>query len=321
MKDLDYAYCVARIRAREKHLLTKQQLEALCQKKSYAEAVDELKEIGWIEKDGGIADFISYQNQQTWELLSECVPDKNALEVLCVLNDFFNIKTAVKCLISGADPYAYYVNPTSLNLTQLTEKVKNHDFKALGTKKDECAAKAFEMAGFSENGQLAEIIIDSAALELLRIYGAEKKNSLTGEICDFLCDTANIKIALRINAIKRNKDFAAFAISPAVHVSSEQLIRLSCEATDELYEYLLKTPYAQGVELYKKGSTHYDKWCDDSVMTIASKAKFTAFGFDPVCAYFYAKQNEIKNVRIILSALQAGYSSDTIEERMRALYV
>ncbi len=320
MKDLDYAYCVARIRAREKTLLSQQQMESLCRKKSYDEAVNELKELGWI-KDEASSGFIAYQNQMTWELLNECVPDRKTLEILCVLNDFFNIKTAVKCLFSKADPFDYYISPTSLDLEALTVKVRNHDFRALGAFKGECAREAYETANLSENGQLAEIIIDSAALEMLREYGEKNKKSLTGEICSFLCDTANIKIAFRINAIKRNKDFACCAISNTSRLSSQELIRLSCGESEELYAYVEKTPYCKGVELYKKGSTHYDKWCDDTVIEIASKAKYTAFGFDPVCAYYYAKQNEVKNVRIILSALQAGYTYETIKERMRALYV
>ena len=57
------------------------------------------------------------------------------------------------------------------------------------------------------------------------------------------------------------------------------------------------------------------------VISIAKKSAFTAFGFDPVCAYYYAKLTEMKSVRIILTGLKSGADKESIKERVRALYV
>ena len=70
-----------------------------------------------------------------------------------------------------------------------------------------------------------------------------------------------------------------------------------------------------------KSSAEYEKMCDDEIISLVKRAKFTAFGFDPVCAYYYAKLTEIKSVRIILTALSAGLGEEEIKERVRALYV
>lgn len=321
MKNLDYAYCVARLRANESYMLNKAFMMKLCESGSLDAALSLLAEEGWVKEKGSIKDIIALKNKELWTLLNESVPDKKELDVFCVLNDFFNIKTAVKCAFSGAEPYDYYLYPSSVNLSLLTEKVKLHDFSSLKLRGADTAEKAYKTALLTENGQSAEIIIDRGAVDCLCEYAADKKSNLAGAVCGFLCDTANIKIALRINALGKNRDFAEEAIGDCFKLDRWSLINLALGEKEELYDYLLSTGYGQGVALYTESSAKYEKWCDDRIIDLVSSAKYTAFGFDPVCAFYYGKQNEIKSVSIILTALKSGVSADEIKERVRALYV
>lgn len=321
MKKLDYAYCVARLRANESYMLNSAFMMKLCESENLDFALSSLQEEGWIKEKGTVKEIISLKNKELWTLLNECVPNKNELGIFCVLNDFFNIKTAVKCAFSGAQPYDYYLYPSSVNLAELTEKVKLHDFSSFKLRGADTAERAYSMALLTENGQSAEIIIDRGAIDCLCEYAKDKNSALEGEICGFLCDTANIKIALRINSLGKNRDFAEEAIGNCFKLDRKALINLALGEKEELYDYLLSTVYVEGVSLYRESTALYEKWCDDSVIEKVSKAKYTAFGFDPVCAFYYGKQNEIKSVSIILAALQSGLPADKIKERVRLNYV
>ncbi len=321
MKKTDYAYCVARLRANETYMLGKAFLMKLCESESTDRAVSSLVEEGWIKEKASVKDIIRLKNKELWTLLCESVPDKKELDIFCVLNDFFNIKTAVKCVFSGAEPFDYYLYPTSLNLQELSEKVKLRDFSSLKISGADTAEKAYNLALITENGQSAEIIIDRGAIDCLCEYAKVKKSNLSNAVCGFLCDTANIKIALRINALGKNRDFAEEAIGNCFKLDRKALVNLALGKKAELYDYLLSTEYGRGVSLYGESTALYEKWCDDRVIEIVSSAKYTAFGFDPVCAFYYGKQNEIKSVSIILTALQSGVSADEIKERVRALHV
>ena len=123
MKDTDYAFCVARLRANETKLLTNEFIEKLIEARSFDEAVNLLIEKGWIEQSEAYSDAINRHSVELWRLLNECVPDKKLLESLCVLNDYFNIKTAVKCAVTGEDATSFYVHPTTLNVEKLVECV------------------------------------------------------------------------------------------------------------------------------------------------------------------------------------------------------
>ncbi len=320
MKNLDYAYCVARLRANETYMLDKSFMMNLCECENFEKGVSVLVEHGWLNEKGGIKEITDKKNRELWKLLNDCVPDKKELEVFCILNDFFNIKTAVKCFFTGSDPFDYFIYPTSVDLSSLVQKIRAHDFSSLKFKEAAITEKAYKTACITENGQSAEIIIDRGAIDCLSLYAKDKTGSLVKDVCGFLCDTANIKIALRINALKKNRDFAEEAIGNCFGLDRRTLVNLSLGDSEILYNYLHTTVYSEGVSLYSQSSTLFEKWCDDSVIDIVSKAKYTSFGFDPVCAFYYAKQNEIKSISIILTAIKSGLSADKIKERVRLLY-
>ena len=321
MKDTDYAFCVARLRANERYMLTAKDMDALCECTDFGSALNYLNEKKWLTTQTQTGECIAYQNEKLWELLSECVPDKNELKVLCTVNDFFNIKVAVKCHFTCADASELYVYPTTLDTAALSRNVNLHEFHKIGGIMGECAEKSYKAACLTENGQNADIIIDAAAINTLREYVLKNKASLMGQVCAFICDTANIKTAYRCAKAKKGKDFISTAIGECCLLDRGSLIKASLSGTASLSEYLEKTVYSELSEVYLKSSAEYEKRCDDEIISLIRKAKFTAFGFDPVCAYYYGKLTEIKSVRIILTALKAGADKNTVRERVRALYV
>ena len=73
--------------------------------------------------------------------------------------------------------------------------------------------------------------------------------------------------------------------------------------------------------MLEKSSAAFEKGVDDRVIELMKKAKYVFFGFEPVAAYYYAKTAELKTVRAVLFAKQAGIGEEAIRERVRELYV
>lgn len=321
MRDTDYAYCVARIRANERYLLREKDISELIDCKDFDSAMRYLADKKWLSDKADMSEALRYQSEKLWELLRESVPCKKDLDVLCVANDFFNIKAAVKCHFTDKDPAAYYTHPTTLDLKALSENVALHKFSAIGGDMSKCAEESYKMAVLTENGQNADIIIDRACIDRMKSFAAEKNSGITGEIYAFLCDAANIKIAFRCAETEKKRDFTETAIGECSSVSRKNLIEATLMGKEALCEYLAKTPCREAMEVYLSSAAEYEKWCDDKIIAIAKKAVFTAFGFDPVCAYYYAKLSEIKTVRIVLTGLKSAVDKKAIKERVRALYV
>ena len=104
-------------------------------------------------------------------------------------------------------------------------------------------------------------------------------------------------------------------------LDNDGLIAAALAGESELVSYVSTTPLAAAAEHLKSGAVAFEKWCDDSIAEKVQSAKFTAFGPDPIIAYYIHKDAEIKNARIILSAKLNNVSAETIKKRVREVYV
>ena len=321
MRDTDYAFCVARIRANEKRLLDKKIISKLVESDSYDSALSLLVDAGWIEAGTENENFIKKQSVGLWRLLSDSIPDKSALEGLCILNDYFNIKTAIKCIIGGENAELYYMEPSTLQLDKLCRSIDSRAYDVLKNERMKKAAiSAFETACMTNNGQSAEIIVDVAALEALLEIAEKSKYKTFSKICGFTVDASNIRTAIRCSIIGKNYDFIASAVSDCSKISKDRLVKEASAGCDSLRNYLSAGVYSEGTELYYINPAFYDKWFDAQLLEIATQSGFTSFGFDPVCAYFYKKTNEIKTVKLILSAKKSGVPVEVLRERVKTDY-
>lgn len=311
MRDTNYAYCVARVRAAESKMLSEDDLSRLKGFKNTLEAIRFLKEKGWTSSDkDSIREVISFEKENLWKLLNESVPDKNELGVLCTLNDFFNIKAAVKCLLTDTPIENYIMTPTTLDVASLEERLFKRDFCAVFKDKGEAAENAYNTAVKSESGQAAEIIIDRAAIDYMARYGENIDDKVTSKVCSFISDTSNIKIALRCVLTGKDESFIGDAIGQCRNLTREKLISSAVKGEDELYSYLDTTVYKEGARLSQKSFSDFEIWCDEKLIEIASESKYTSFSFSPVCCYYYKKLSEIKKVNMILSEISVFSESD-----------
>ncbi len=322
MRDTDYAYAVARIRANEVRLLPGAVLEEMANAPSYDAAVRRLTEFGWTDgSETDLSVLLRTESEKLWLLMKETVGDSDHLRVLTALNDFYNVKAALKSMLTDADPAPYYVQPTMLDLDALTDAVSSHTFEKLGEPLAPAAKQAYEAATRTESGQSADVLIDAATLQYLSKQADTTDCKLLSQILRFLCDSTNIKVAVRCARTGKDRSFVESAVGPCHQLDRAGLCASAVQGEAQLLELLSSGVYRAGAEALKKSTTAFEKWCDDSVIELCKSAKFEFFGFAPIAAYYFAKITEIKTVRIVLSAKQAGVSNDIIRERVRDLYV
>lgn len=322
IKDTDYAYAVARLKANENKLLTSSDIEALISCRTLRQCFELLSAKGWsVSEESTVAQILSRQNKELWVLLCESVPDKSVLNVLTVLNDYFNLKAAVKASLTASDPERLFVYPTSVDLDLLKEAVKMREFSRLGDEKGNAAEEAYKTALTSGSGQAADIILDKAALDCLVRLSDGSKSELVKETARLICTFADIRTAYRSAKTKKSESFLDKALSDGGALERKTLIEKSLKGEKELIAYLEKTEFHKAAQLIEKSTTEFEKYCDDAVLENAKKAKYMFLGFEPVMAFYYAKQAELKTVRILLGAKQNGLSDNALRERVRALYV
>ena len=76
-----------------------------------------------------------------------------------------------------------------------------------------------------------------------------------------------------------------------------------------------------GAQALKESPSAFERWCDNQLIETIKPQKYNPFTAGPLVAYILAKENEIKTVRIILTARLNGLEEEQIRERIREMYV
>ena len=79
--------------------------------------------------------------------------------------------------------------------------------------------------------------------------------------------------------------------------------------------------HAGGAEALAESPSAFERWCDNKIIQTIKPQKYNPFSVEPLVAYVLAKENEIKTVRIILTARLNGLEEEQIRERIREMYV
>lgn len=327
-----YAYAAATVRLHENALLGNDFLEQLLAAKGYDDVRRQLVERGWITADPNEDDeYLQKQLASSWAMLQEVLPEPHRLDGLILKNDYHNLKAAVKCGFSG-QPYEHYLlRPTVYEAQDIAKAVSDRRFDALPDARMPAAAeKAYDVFLRTQDGQYADVYIDTAALVATREAGRRANSPLLNDITELMCVAANVKTALR--AARTNKDAhfldAALCACDTLDKASLAAAALKGDGSESaLRACLLTTPYADCVKAAQNGAdaplslSGLEKWFDDRIMARLQPVKYTFFGPEPLIAYYLAREAEVRNIRILLSGKRHEVEDSVIRERMRQLYV
>lgn len=321
MADL-YTYAVARIRAKELSLLDRQDLDQLMACKTYQECLNVLHDHGW--GNGGetsAEQILSSERSKTWDLMRELVEDVSVFDVFLYPADYNNLKGAIKAVVTNADMTGIFLSGGTVSPEIMINAVKKNDFSALPEEMRGPAQEAYQTLLHTRDGQLCDIILDAAALAAILRAGKASDNKMIREYAELTVAVANIKIAERGCKTGKNVAFLKKAMVPCSTLNVESLISAASRGTEELFAYLANTKYSEAAERLKESSSAFEKWCDDTVMSLIKGEKSNPFTIGPLAAYILARENEIKTVRILLSGKLNQMDDGIIRERLREMYV
>ncbi len=322
MTDKQYIYAVARIRSKELGLLNKQFMEQLLSCKTYEDCLTILTEKNFgSSENSNLEDIVKSERKKTWDLMRELVKDMSAFNTFLYENDFHNLKAAIKQVYKDKDFNNIYIENCTINPELILKALKEQDFEALPEYMRDCAKEAYEMQIHTGDSQLTDVIIDKRALEKIYESAAESKNELYIKYAELRLAFANINIAIRCATIGKNKDYMRRAMAECKSLNINNLIEAAAEGEEAICEYLKTTTYEGIVAHIRKSSSAVEKYCDDQIMELIKPEKVNSFTIAPLAAYILAKENEIKNVRILMSGKKNNLREESIRERLRELYV
>ena len=321
MAEKNDIYSVARVRVKEKYLLTDADIEQLLTQKDQEAMLAFLRDKGWGSDGAGAAAMLSAEEKKAMADFAELCPDPSVLEVLSYPELYHNLKTGIKEICTeGQHPGAFYEG-TEYGREEMLQILRDKAYEKLPEHMRSAAANAYETMMQTMDGQMCDVIADRACIESMLKDADASGHDILKEYTQQLAAAADIRIALRASRTGKSINFLRAALIPCSSFDVGRLAIAAADSPEALISYLEANGMAGAGEALKQSDHAFEKWCDDRIMEMVSPHRRTFCGVGPVVAYYFARKSEIKTVRMILTARANGLAEKDIRERVRRAYV
>ncbi|MBQ0098861.1 MAG: V-type ATPase subunit [Oscillospiraceae bacterium] len=319
----DYTYAVARIRSREGTLLSNADLETLINQKDVVSCIRFLSEKGFGDNAENTKPekLLKAEDEKTWQFVRELLPDLTTLDFFLMPNDFHNLKVAIKCITRNRKADDFLLDGGTVDAQFIYSCVEKRDYDSLPQHLSDVAQTAMKTLLQTSDGQLCDFIIDKACLESVYKCKEKNENEIIKLYCELFVASADIKIAVRCAKTGKSLDFILKYLVPCDSLNVEKLAKAAAKSVEDISEYLLETDYKTAVDALQSSMSAFEKWCDDYLTNAMKPQKWEPFSIGPIVAFVIARNNEIKAVRMILTAKTANIDTDVVRERLREMYV
>lgn len=334
MNNLDYIYAVSRIRVKEKSLLTDGDISTMISMKTEDEVLDYLLSKGWgADAEKNASAILSAEEDRTIEAMEDLGLDEETKDILSYPKLFHNLKTGIQEVTTAESPGKAYYDLPGFGRDQVRAILKKNAFDELPEALRGVAPAALENMLKTRDAQMCDTIIDRACLEAMSEAAGRSRNRLLAEYLELTVALTDIRIAVRASRMGKSEDYLRRAIAETRLLDVTELIRAAApvrkdeeKAADadgdtRLYRYLRHAGFSDAVEALKKSPAAFEQWCDNRLIDLIRPMRTVNESVGPVLAYYLARENEIKTVRIILTAKANDFPNEVIEERVRKMYV
>ena len=331
--DTQFAYAVGKIRALEKRLLDRSRMERMIDARSPEEALKVLLEAGYESGSDDYLDIHEYEvllkNEQLklYKLLKSIAPESEAFDIFQFQNDYHNIKVLLKAEFLEENNDYLLVDTGTIPAAELKDMIGERDLAGMPDIMRTAVEECIDVFNRTKDPQAIDIILDRASFKQMQEYAANSGYKFVSGLVQLITDLTNIKIFLRARSTGIRQDTLQKILLPGGSIDSRVFIENLNDTLEAFIKFLKSKPYRsiceEGIENFNNtGSlSKMERLVDDYIMSYIRKAKYVALGIEPLIAYLWAKENEIKNARIIMVGKINNISGEVIRERLRETYV
>ncbi|MBT5016224.1 hypothetical protein HN748_02485 [Candidatus Peregrinibacteria bacterium] len=342
-----FSYATARVRSLEPMLLDMTDVERMLGAKEAKEAYKILNDtayanhVGDIEKTEDFQEVIDAGLHDAKELLDRIVPDPLLLDILFLPFDFHNFKTVLKGLAGDKDreeirEQLMPMGRIPLEALEAFFFEKDHEFFPLDeahTEKIKTGIrKARQTYEKTNDPRFIDLILDRVLYEMLAEIAKKTGNSFVIKFVQKWIDLTNIKGFLRIKLLGQEEFFTTNNLLDEVFLKKGTLptykYKDGMEADRNSLTGIFKgTDYEsvvnRGLEAYDKFKSflYLEKYAEEVLIDFARSSRYIDSGPEAVLAYFFAKQNNARIIRMIMVGKLRGINEEMLRDRIHKLYV
>lgn len=333
MDVMQFTQAISRIWVLETRLLDKGKIDRMIDAPSANDVLRIINETEYsnvssnVKRAEDYEEILSAELSRVYNLLYEISPVKEIVKIMSLKYDYHNIKVLLKAKALRKDLSNILIKLGDLDIQEIKRKIDGENYKNINGTLGKGIAEAMAVFKETNDPQKIDFIMDKYMfIELLEINKSLNYRFID-DLVKAMIDSTNIKTLLRVKKQNKGREFANQVIYEGGAIDKDRLIGLLNESPENIMNKLQSTIYSdmikKGFEEYiKTGSTNLlEKLSDNYIMDLMKKSKLVSFGPERLFAYIYAKETEIKILRIIMVAKLNNITSEVIRERLRDIYV
>ena len=333
MDVMQFTQVIPRLRVLETWLLDKTKIDRMIDSASAEDALKVLQESEYanvmsnVKRAEDYEEILSTELKRIYSEVYSMTPSKPLVDVMSIKYDYHNVKVILKGIFLKKDFSDILIPVGKYDAKKLKVIIENNTLVDLNPIMRASVEEAMEDFSAKNDPQRIDIILDKAMFEEMKAIAKELDDKFTDEYVKAMIDLTNIKTLLRVKKQNKGREFLLSVIISGGNIDKETLLALLTDSTENIPGKLSYTNYVEvlknGVESYiKSGSAGYlEKLIDNYIMEKMKSAKMISFGGEPLLAYIYAKETEIKVIRIIMVGKLNNINGEVIRERLRDIYV
>lgn len=326
VKDTDYLFLSAMLRAREANMLDRERIERMLSAISFAEAARLLTDIGYEDMSSADAKevdaVLSAHRKAIFDDIARTAPKPELVDAFRLKYDYHNAKVIIKAEGVGVSGESLISDCGRVEGTVLLQAYEEDDFRSLPLSLGRAMKEAKATLARTGNPQLADFELDKAYFSEMSRIAEETNSAFLMSYVRLLIDSANLRAAVRTVRMGRGYEFLMSALIRGGAADPERIAQSVVSAGEGLSSAVtdsyLQQAVSLGAEAMKGGSvTAFELACDNAVAAFLSSAKMVPFGSQAVVEYLALVEAEITAIRMILTERLAGIEPDVTRERLR----
>lgn len=332
MDVMKFTQAVSRIWVLETKLIDKAKIERMIEAPSANEVLRILNETEYsnvssnIKRAEDYEEILSAELKRIYDLVYEISPVKDVVKLMSLKYDYHNIKVLLKGKVLNKDLSSMLINLGNLDLQEIKRKIDGDSFKSLNGNLGKGILEALKAFEETKDPQKIDIILDKYMYKELVELQKKLNYKFIDNLVKAMIDSTNIRTLLRVKKQNKNRDFAKEVIFEGGDIDSNKLIALLSETPENIMNKLQSTIYSnlvkEGLEGYiaTDSASLLEKLSDNYIMDLMKGSKLVTFGPEKILSYIYAKETEIKVIRIIMVGKLNNIAEEVIRERLRDIY-
>ena len=332
MDVMKFTQAVSRIWVLETRLLDNAKVERMIEASSASEVLRILNETEYANVSANIKRAEDYEQiltaelKRVYDLVYEISPVKEVVKIMSLKYDYHNAKVLLKEKVLGKDLSSMLIKLGNIDLQEIKRKIDSDNLKSLNGTLGKGIQEAMKVFEETKDPQKIDIIIDKYMYKELVEINKSLNYKFIDNLVKAMIDSTNIRTLLRIKKQNKGRDFAGEVIVEGGAIDSSKLISLINETPENIMSKLQSSIYS---DLIKEGFEGYiatesasllEKLSDNYIMNLMKNSKLVTFGPERLLSYIYAKETEIKVIRIIMVGKLNNIAEEVIRERLRDIY-